>query len=580
MTSVNNSNPCKLYSNGSCVLEDLKRSILRNNNVSVKYIYPSPPPKHIITDIKVLNLNNESSDPNSDNGRGENQNEQNDNVKIFHKNPKQDEVLSIYSDYNDDVNDYLYVPILSISFFCLMISIAIIHNLTKVNDNNLQNGDTTTEERCVFDQLREIKLKNPKRVTLGHLNINSLPNKFDGIMDIVGKNLDIFLISETKLDFSFPEVQFSYVGYSNPHRKDRSLGGGGLLMYVNENIPSRKLIEHTLPTDIEIMCVEINLKKQKWVLMGIYRPPKMNEKYFLDHLSRVVDLYSKKYDRVLIMGDFNSEPCDEPIETFCGGYNLCNLVKEKTCFKGLPKCYDLILTNCKHNFKNTLAITTGFSDFHKMTVTVLKTEFVKADPIKINYRDYKNYNSCEFNKDLKSKLNSNTSAINYNNFQNIMSEVLEQHAPLKTKYLRANNSPFMTKPLRKMIMNRSRCKNAYFKNKTVENWEKYRKLRNDCVKLTKKVKREYFEKLNTTSVSDNKTFWKTVKPFLTDKNKKNGKIILVENNEIISDNKKNAEIMNEYFVNITKNLDIPEYTTEVLPIDVEYMDPIDEIIYN
>ena len=57
-----------------------------------------------------------------------------------------------------------------------------------------------------------------------------------------------------------------------------------------------------------------------------------------------------------IMGDFNSEPSDEPIQTFCDCYNLHNLVKEKTCFKGIPKCYDLILINCKYNFQNTVAV--------------------------------------------------------------------------------------------------------------------------------------------------------------------------------------------------------------------------------
>ena len=89
---------------------------------------------------------------------------------------------------------------------------------------------------------------------MGHLNINSIPNKFEGIMDLVSKHIDIFLISETKIDRSFPDVQFSYGGYSKPHRKDRALGGGGLLMYVNENIPSRQLKEHVIPDDIEIMC--------------------------------------------------------------------------------------------------------------------------------------------------------------------------------------------------------------------------------------------------------------------------------------------------------------------------------------
>ena len=90
-----------------------------------------------------------------------------------------------------------------------------------------------------------------------------------------------------------------------------------------------------------------------------------------------------------------------------------------------------------------------------------------------------------------------------------------------------------------MIMNVSRCKNTYFKNKTAENWEKYGKLRNECVSLTKMVKREYFQTLNISFINDNKTFWKTVKPFLSNKGNTNQKkIILGENDEIIRGDKK------------------------------------------
>ena len=160
--------------------------------------------------------------------------------------------------------------------------------------------------------------------------------------------------------------------------------------------------------------------------------------------------------------------------------------------------------------------------------------------------------------------------------------MLNKHAPLKKKYLRENNSLFMTKQLRKMIMNRSRCKYAYFKNKTVANWEKYGKLRNDCVRVRKKVKREYFEKLNINVVNENKTFWKTVKHCFSSKNLKNSKIVPMENNEIITDNRKNAEIMNNYFVNITQNLNIPESILRKMPrnTDVECLDPIDQILVN
>ena len=95
--------------------------------------------------------------------------------------------------------------------------------------------------------MRDLRFKNHKKVTIGHLNIYSIPNKFEGIMDLVLKH--IFLISETKIDSSFPDAHFFYDGYSKPHRKDRNLGRGGVLMYVNENIPSRHLKEHILPQD-------------------------------------------------------------------------------------------------------------------------------------------------------------------------------------------------------------------------------------------------------------------------------------------------------------------------------------------
>ena len=132
------------------------------------------------------------------------------------------------------------------------------------------------------------------------------------------------------------------------------------------------------------------------------------------------------------MGDFNLEPFSEIIETFCHSYDLLNLVKDTTCFKGPHKCYDLILTNCKSYFQNTEVITTEFSDFHKMTITILTTEFVKAEPIQVVYRIYKNYNPMIFREELRNKLNEDILAkIDYNKFQTILYDVLNKNAPIK-----------------------------------------------------------------------------------------------------------------------------------------------------
>ena len=62
--------------------------------------------------------------------------------------------------------------------------------------------------------------------------------------------------------------------------------------------------------------------------------PNMNDNYFINHLSRVIDCYSKEYDNLIIMGDLNLQPSDEHMLSLFISYNLYNLVKENTCFKG------------------------------------------------------------------------------------------------------------------------------------------------------------------------------------------------------------------------------------------------------
>ena len=64
-----------------------------------------------------------------------------------------------------------------------------------------------------------------------HNLTNSLQNKFESLQHIINKNIDVFLISETKTDSSFPSVQF-HLGYETPYRLDRNTNGGGILLYI------------------------------------------------------------------------------------------------------------------------------------------------------------------------------------------------------------------------------------------------------------------------------------------------------------------------------------------------------------
>ena len=78
---------------------------------------------------------------------------------------------------------------------------------------------------------------------MGHLNINSVRNEFESIKPIISPNYDIFLVSETKLDESFPNNQF-FISVYRMFRQDRNCFGGGLCIYTKENISFKQLNLH------------------------------------------------------------------------------------------------------------------------------------------------------------------------------------------------------------------------------------------------------------------------------------------------------------------------------------------------
>ena len=214
-----------------------------------------------------------------------------------------------------------------------------------------------------------------------------------------------------------------------------------------------------------------------------------------------------------------------------------------------------------------------------MIVSVLKTTFLKHGPTVINYRNYKNFNEIVFRNDLREELGKiEPSNLNYTSFETIFNRVLDKHAPIKKKFVRANDKPFMTRALRKAVMLRSRLRNRYNKDQTVENWNKFRKHRNSCVKLFRREKRNYYNNLDISLVIDNKKFWKTVKPFFSDKSQSKNKIVLIEDETIISNDLEVAETMNEFFVSVTDSLGINENSGYENATD-GITDPIDKAVH-
>ena len=148
--------------------------------------------------------------------------------------------------------------------------------------------------------------------------------------------------------------------------------------------------------------------------------------------------------------------------------------------------------------------------------------------------------------------------MNYSSFETAFDRVLDKHVPIKKKICPANDKTFMTRALRKATMLRSRLRDKYNEDRTAENWNKFRKQRNSCVMLFRKEKRNYYNSLDISHITDNKKFWKTVKPSFSDKLHSKNKIVLPEGEKIISNDVEVEETINDFFVTVTDSLGINE----------------------
>ena len=118
---------------------------------------------------------------------------------------------------------------------------------------------TLNEDICFDQHLNNLRRRNIGRLILAHININSIHYKFDHLVYGVKGKVDVLMITETKLNDSFPTMQFNIEGY-HTFRLDRNEYGGGILQYVRDDIPSKFIPMRN--STIEGFFIELNSRKR------------------------------------------------------------------------------------------------------------------------------------------------------------------------------------------------------------------------------------------------------------------------------------------------------------------------------
>ena len=288
--------------------------------------------------------------------------------------------------------------------------------------------------------------------------------------------------------------------------------------------------------------------------------PEIRNSVFENAFQFLCDVMMNKSYNIVLLGDYNYNLLEEnSLAHTCDTFDLHNRATSATLFKGVKGTFiDLSLVSKPSHFKATLNLDCWLSDFHNFICITTKLNMLRRSPNVIRYRSYKNFDQSKFKDDLyviseiMSCLHIDVNLCTHA-FCEYLGTVIDLHCPLKTKTIRHNNVPYMNADLRKLQYQRNMMRNLKNKNPNPENFERYRTLRNKCVKFRLSSQSKYFEQ-RCDGGPKNKNFWPTIKPFITNKCKSNKDIILCENDNIINHQSEVANVFNDYFTAIADGI--------------------------
>ncbi len=438
------------------------------------------------------------------------------------------------------------------------------------------NSSATSEPeepdlRQTYDDFIGLRKKHPGNFTIAHININSLQYKHDELKILLENNLvDCLFIAETKLNDSHVSTKFEIENYQLFRKDNPHDNGGGIVCYIRSDIPAREEIFDTYPC--ENLSIIAHIKGVKWALIGAYRKPSISQQNITDKLDPIIDKCMDITPNIFVTGDLNCNMLKggaNAVRTLCDDFNFVNVVTKPTCFKAdPPTLLDVILVNDHKIVKKCDVFPCSLSDFHHFTCAVLDIKIPKMGKRQVTYRSYKNFNETHFNNDLTYAPFSAGECLDVDDQCYFVSElyrqVLDDHAPLKTKTVRSNQCPYMNSKWKTAIFKKSELYNKYWKFKSQKNWSLYRKQRNLCEKLKRESIRNYMNEKCTNSKTEPKDFWNMVKPFLSNKATSHSSVQLLEGDKFINDPQEVAEVFNQNFVSVANNIgQNSKYSTDI-----------------
>lgn len=385
-----------------------------------------------------------------------------------------------------------------------------------------------------------------KNFKIGHLNARSLSTGFDHFSNLVlENNFDILCVSETWLNANIPTHIINIPGF-NFVRKDRNGRGGGIGVYVKNEIKYTSVFANFCTIDgIEYMCTEIKTGNSNLLLCTIYRTPGNNCNVFIEFLDDFLSYVAPQYENILLLGDINVDHSfDNPVSECMLSYDFTQVISEPTRItQTSQKILDVIYFNNTDLLSRSGTLNADLISDHRMIFCEINLAVQKSRPKIITYRNFSNFRLEDFLKDLNNIQWDNIFYLRNIDLkldfltENILS-LFNKHSPFVTSRITKPYSPWLTDTIRQMMKERDKALSQYKKDKTIENWNYYKQLRNFTLQSIRREKSAYLTYYQNRL--DSKHLWKALQ-----------KLNIKQNHTTdIPHNLKNENDINAYFTSV------------------------------
>lgn len=338
---------------------------------------------------------------------------------------------------------------------------------------------------------------------VAHLNVRSLVGKINELREhILAEDYTLVAVTETWLNSRIPSVNINIPGY-HFIRQDRETRGGGVGMYIKQNI-----LFNVLDCDdsLEQLWVKINYKKMSWAVGCLYRAPCSSCNVFIDAFESTLSAVIPITDQIICMGDFNIDLLNmenynsKHFSELLDSVGLCQIIQEPTRIaQSSSTLIDLIIVSdesliCKCGVRSLYAV----SD-HELVFCELDNNKPKIlTSVVRTFRDYNNLNYNSLTADLHSipwnnlyDLETIDDKVTFLNENLIILQ--DKHIPAVTRRFKKQFNPWMTDNIKLLISLRNKALTRFKISKSPHHWNYYKNLRNYTKVAISKEKKAYME---------------------------------------------------------------------------------------